>query len=171
MSIEESTSDPGLVVERATTEVLALARTWLVWDGRPRLAAMSGDGARIYTPHKAIRRYADHLVDHLAQVEALLAGVPTRPNGWHESAVTTEADLARFTEVDLVEATERLTRLSRTFRLRLLAAGPDAWDRPRGEEWTLREIAVHVGDPWYARQVGDLTAPRSADAAPTPAAP
>lgn len=153
MSIEESTSDPGIVVEEATTEVLALARTWLAWDGRPRLA---DDGARIYTPHKAVRRYADHLVDHLAQVEALLAGVPTRPNGWHESAVTTPADLAPFTEVDLVEATERLTRLSRTFRLRLLTAGSGEWDRPRGDQWTLREIAVHVGDPWYARQVGDL---------------
>lgn len=153
MSIESSTTDPGLVVEEATAEVLALARTWLAWDGRPRLAE---DGARLYAPHKAVRRYADHLVDHLAQVEALLAGVPTRPNGWFESAVTTPADLAPFTEVDLVEATERLTRLSRTFRLRLLAAGPDEWDRPRGAEWTLREIAVHVGDPWYARQVGDL---------------
>ncbi|MBU2694620.1 hypothetical protein [Pimelobacter sp. 30-1] len=153
MSIEESATDPGRVVEEATAEVLALARTWLAWDGRPRVAE---DGARIYTPHKAVRRYGDHLVDHLAQVEALLAGVPTRPNGWFESAVTTPADLAPFTEVDLVEATERLTRLSRTFRLRLLAAGPDAWDRPRGADWTLREIAVHVGDPWYARQVGDL---------------
>lgn len=153
MRIEQSTSDPGLVVEEATAEVLALARTWLAWDGRPRLA---DDGARIYTPHKAVRRHADHLVDHLAQVEALLAGVPPWPNGWFESAVTTPADLAPFTEVDLVEATERLTRLSRTFRLRLLAAGSGEWDRPRGGEWTLREIAVHVGDPWYARQVGDL---------------
>lgn len=168
MSIELSRSDPGLVVEQATEEVLALARTWLVWDGVPRLAE---DGARIYTPHKAIRRYADHLVDHLAQMEALLAGVPTRPNGWYESAVTTDADLARFTEVDLVEVTERLTRLSRTFRLRLLAAGPDEWDRPRGAEWTLREIAVHVGDPWYARQVGDLRPPRPADTADDAAAP
>lgn len=156
MSIEESTSDPGLLVERATEEVLSLARTWLAWDGRPRLAE---DGARVYTPHKVVRRYADHLVDHLAQVEALLAGVPTRPNGWYESAVTTDADLARFTEIDLVEATERLTRLSRTFRLRLLSAGPDEWDRPRGTDWTLREIAAHVSDPWYAQQVGDLTRP------------
>lgn len=149
-----STEPPGLEVERATKRVLQLARTWLAWDGRPRLAE---DGERIYTPHKAIRRYGDHLVDHLAQVQALLAGEPTRPNGWHESRVTTDADWARFTEVDLVEATERLTRLSRTFHLLLLSAGPEEWDRDRGEDWTLREIARHVASPWYAEQVGDLS--------------
>ena len=154
MTIDEArTDDPGFAVEQATERVLALAKTWLAWDGRPRLAE---DGERIYTPHKVIRRYGDHLVDHLAQVEALLAGVPTRPNGWRESAVTTDADFARFTEIDLVEATERLTRLSRTFRLRLLSAGEGEWDAPRGADWTLREIAAHVGDAWYAEQLGDL---------------
>lgn len=146
--------DPGAEVERATARVLELATTWLGWDGVPRVAE---GGGRIYTPHKAIRRYADHLIDHHAQVEALLAGVQPRPNGWYESRVTTPADLAPFGEVDLVEATERLTRLSRSFRLRLLSAGPDEWDRPRGEEWTLREIAAHIGDAWYAEQVGDLS--------------
>jgi hypothetical protein len=120
--------DPGWAVEEATRRVLVLASTWLAWDGRGRLAE---DGRRVYTPHNAVRRYADHLVDHLAQVEALLAGVPTRPNRWHESAVTFEADWARFTEADLAEATERLTRLSTTFRLRLLSAGEQEWDRPR----------------------------------------
>ncbi|MDQ6715402.1 MAG: hypothetical protein M3Z83_04765 [Actinomycetota bacterium] len=69
---------------------------------------------------------------------------------------TTDADFARFTEVDLVEAVERLARLSRSFRLRLLTAGPDQWDRPRGADWTLREIAVHVADPWHADQLGDV---------------
>jgi hypothetical protein len=146
-------NDPGLLVEAATERVLALARTWIAWDGRPR---MTEDGTRVYTPHKAIRRYADHLVDHLAQIEALLAGVPTRPDGWHASTVTTHADLAPFIEIDFVETTERLARLTSTFRLRLLAAGPDEWDRSRGEEWTLREITIHVASPWYAEQVGDL---------------
>lgn len=154
---EQSTADPGLAIEEATAHVLALAKTWITWDGQPRLAE---DRQRIYTPHKVIRRYADHLIDHLAQVEALLAGVPPRPNGWYESTITTDADFARFTEVDLVEATERLTRLSRTFRLRLLTAGPEEWDLPRGEDWTLREIAEHVGDPWYADQLGELGATR-----------
>ncbi|OYO00237.1 hypothetical protein [Enemella evansiae] len=155
MTLEDSTDDPGLIVEAATDRFLSLARTWLGWDGVPRLAE---GGHRIFTPHKAIRRYADHLIDHLAQVEALLAGVPPRPNGWLESAVTTPADLAPFTESDLVEATERLTRLSRSLRLRLLVAGPREWDVDRGPDWSLREIAQHVGDPWYAEQLGDLSA-------------
>ena len=152
---EATDSDPGSVIERATERVLDLARTWLAWDGTPRL---SEDGDRVYTPHKAMRRYADHLIDHLAEIEARLAGVPTRPDGWHASLVTLESDWARFTEADLVEATERLTRLSTTFRLRLLAAGEQALDRDRGDgEWTLRQIAEHVGSPWYAEQVGDLS--------------
>jgi hypothetical protein len=155
MAADESRDDdPGVAVEKATERVLALARTWLAWDGRPRLAE---DGGRIYTPHKAVRRYADHLIDHLAQVDALLAGVTPRPNGWRESSITTDADWARFTEVDLVEATERLTRLSRSFRLRLLTVEPAEWDADRGADWTLREIAEHVGDPWYAEQLGDLS--------------
>ncbi|MGL4176236.1 MAG: hypothetical protein ACRCSN_09175 [Dermatophilaceae bacterium] len=144
---------PDVRIERATAAFLEVARTWLAWDGRPRL---SDDGMRIYTPHKAIRRYGDHLVDHLAQVESLLAAETPRPNRWHESRVTTAADLAPFTEVDLDEATERLTRLSHTFALRLRAAGPEQWDLPRGEDWTLREIAEHVGTSWYADQVGRL---------------
>lgn len=146
-------ADPGKAVEESTARFLELARTWIRWDGTPRVTA---DGERIFTPHKAIRRHADHLIDHLAQIEALLAGVPTRPNGWYESAVTTPADLAPFTEIDLVEATERLTRLARTVRLRLLAAGPEEWDVPRGADWTLRDIASHVATPWYAEQVGEL---------------
>ncbi|MDQ3430797.1 MAG: hypothetical protein M3467_00960 [Actinomycetota bacterium] len=150
-------NDPGAMLEQATRRVLELAQTWLWWDGRPRL---SEGGERIYTPHKVIRRYGDHLIDHLAQVEALLAGVPTRPNGWYESRVTVDADWARFTEIDLVEATERLTRLTTTFRLRLHAAGPHEWDRSRDPDWSLREIAEHVGKPWYAEQLGDLSPQR-----------
>jgi hypothetical protein len=147
-------ADPGAIVERATERVLELAVSWLAWDGRPRV---SEDGDRIYTPHKVIRRYADHLIDHLAEIEARLAGQPSRPDGWHGSLVTLDSDWARFTETDLVEATERLTRLASTLRLRLLAVDPAAWDRPYGEAWTLREIAEHVGTPWYAEQVGRLT--------------
>jgi hypothetical protein len=146
--------DPGILVEHATARVLELARTWIGWDGAPRV---SEDGDRIYTPHKVIRRYGDHLVDHLAEVEARLAGVPSRPDGWHGSLVTFESDWARFTEADLVEAVERLTRLSTTFSLRLRAAGPHEWDRPRGEHWTLRRVAEHVGSPWYAEQFGPLS--------------
>lgn len=151
---ESADSDPGLRIEQATARVLALARTWIGWDGKPRV---SDGGDRIYTPHKGICRYGDHLIDHLAEVEARLAGVESRPYGWHGSLITLDSDWARFTEADLEEATERLTRLSTTFRLRLLAAGEHEWDRPRGEAWTLRNIAEHVGSFWYAEPVGDLT--------------
>jgi len=146
--------EPGRQIEEAVDHCLDLAATWLAWDGRP---LVSDDGERVYTPHKAVRRIADHLIDHLAEVEALLAGVPTRPDGWHASLVTLDADCARFTEADLVEARERLSRLGRTFALRLAAAGPDEWDRPRDPNWTLRQIAEHVSEVrWYADQVGRL---------------
>ena len=149
------TTNPGTAVVRAVDECLAIAATWLAWDGRPRV---SEDGDRIYTPHKAVRRIGDHLVDHLAEVEALLAGVPTQPDHWHASLVTFESDWARFTETDLEEARERLTRLARTFELRLAAAGQGAWDLPRTPNWTLREIADHLtGVRWYAEQVGLLS--------------
>jgi hypothetical protein len=152
---EAMPQDPGYRVELATRRVLHLAGTWLGWDGRGRLAE---GGGRIFTPHKAIRRYTDHLIDHLAQIEAILAGVQPRENRWLESGITTDADWARFSEADLNEATERLTRLSATFRARVLSAGTASWDRTPGEgEWTIRQITEHVADPWYAEQVGDLT--------------
>lgn len=153
MDTTNPSTDPGVLVETATNRVLQLAATWLGWDGLPR---WSEDRDRIYTPHKAIRRYGDHLIDHLAQIDCLLADVACRPDGWRASTATTEADFARFTEVDLNEATERLTRLATSFRLRLVSAGADAWDLPRGDAWTLREITEHVASPWYAEQVGDL---------------
>jgi hypothetical protein len=145
--------DPGSGVVAAIERVLVLASTWSVWDGRP---IATEDGTRIYTPHKAIRRTADHLIDHLAEVEAVLAGQPTQPDAWGASDIMTAADLVSFGDDDLAEARERLTRLARTFRLRLLVAGPGEWDRPRAG-WTLREIAEHLSSSWYAEQVGDLS--------------
>jgi len=147
-------ANPGAAVEDAVRRSLTLVDTWISWDGRP---IVSEDGDRIYTPHKALRRIADHLVDHLAEIEAQLAGVETQPDGWHGSLLTLESDWARFTEGDRDEAHQRLPRLARTFALRLAAAGPDEWDRSRGESWSLREIADHLtGVLWYAEQVGDL---------------
>jgi hypothetical protein len=148
--------NPGEAVEEAVRRCLVLVDTWIHWDGRPRV---SEDGDRVYTPAKAVRRIADHLVDHLAEVEALLAGVATQPDEWHASLVTLESDWARFTEVDRDEAHQRLPRLARTLSLRLAAAGPGEWDRPRDASRTLREIADHLtGVLWYAEQVGDLSA-------------
>jgi DNA-binding transcriptional MerR regulator len=149
-------TNPGQAVVDAVDHCLALAGTWTAWDGTPRRTA---DGERIYTPHKVIRRVGDHIVDHLAEVEALLAGRPTRPDEWGASAVTTEADRATFTPTDLAEAEQRLRRLADAFALRLAAAGPSQWDLPRGENWTLREIATHLANVrWYADQLGDLSA-------------
>ena len=151
----DSSGNPGDAVEEAVRRSLALADTWIHWDGRP---CVSEDGDRVYTPAKAVRRIADHLIDHLAEVEAVLAAVETQPDAWHGSLVTIESDWARFTELDRDEAHQRLPRLARTFALRLAAAGPDEWDRPRGDAWTLRKIADHLTDVlWYAEQVGDLS--------------
>jgi DNA-binding transcriptional MerR regulator len=149
--------NPATLIEVSVAGCLELAATWLHWDGRPFVAE---GGDRIYTPHKAIRRIADHLIDHLAEVEALLAQVPTRPDNWHGSLVTLDSDWARFTESDLEESRERLTRLARTFALRMRSAGPQEWDRERSANWTLREISVHVSEVrWYAEQVGRLDVP------------
>jgi hypothetical protein len=147
--------NPAGQVAAGVGRFLALARTWLAWDGRPRV---SEDGDRVYTPNKAVRRHADHLVDHLAEIEARLAGVPSEPDGWHGSLVTVASDWAPFTEVDLNEATQRLRRLGQLYVMRFAAAGPAEWDRPRDPGWTLRAIAEHLADPWYAEQVGDLSA-------------
>lgn len=148
-------ANPGQAVVESVEHCLALAKTWLTWDGNLRATP---DGERIYTPHKAVRRVGDHIVDHLAEVEALLAGQPPAPDRWGASQVTTDADRAAFTEADLIEAEQRLRRLARIFALRLASAGPSEWDVPRGENWTLREIATHLaGSRWYADQLGDLS--------------
>jgi hypothetical protein len=151
MTLQEE--NPGSLVAAAATTCLDIAATWLGWDGRPLIT----DGDNLWTPHKALRRVADHLVDHLAEVEALLSGVPTIPDGWHGRLVTLDTDWARFTELDLSEARQRLSRLGRLYELRYAAAGPSAWDASRTPNWTLREIAAHVSDvTWYAEQVGRL---------------
>lgn len=144
--------DPGLVIGAAVAHALRLARTWPAWDGTPIPA-----GDRVYTPHKAIRRLGDHLVDHLAELEARLAGQAPPPDHWHASAVTTPADLARFTGADLDEAGSRLTRLATIWALRLGALDAERLDRAEGAAWTLRQVAFHVGDTYYADAVGDLT--------------
>jgi hypothetical protein len=144
--------DPASLVPDAVDEVLRLAGTWLAWDGAPRF----GDG-NAWTPHKALRRVTDHLLDHLAQIEALLAGQPGVPDTWHGRAVTLDSDWARFTEADLDETASRLRRYALLYRTRLGGLPADELDRSRPGAWTLRQIAHHVaGVTYYARQVGDL---------------
>jgi hypothetical protein len=151
--------NPGNAVVVGVERTLELASTWLRWDGTPRV---SEDGDRVYTPHKAIRRYTDHLIDHLAQIEALVGNHDSEPDGWQGSLVTLASDWAPFTEVDLVEAGQRLRRLARIYVMRLDALGHQAWDESRGPHWTVREIVEHVAPPWYAEQVGDLRPRRPA---------
>ena len=143
---------PALVVTEMVDLVLRLAATWTAWDGRP---APIDD--RIYTPHKAIRRVADHLLDHLAELEARLAGHEALADHWHASAITTPADMAPFTEQDLDEARSRLTRLAQIWADRLGALTEDQLDHSPGEGWTFRQISFHVaGSGYYAEAVGDL---------------
>ena len=112
------------------------AETWTAWDGAPRPV----DGRRS-TPHKAIRRVADHLVDDLAEIEARVAGQPTLPDGWHASAITTPADLVAFTAEDLDEARSRLTRLAQIFEVRLRALTEAQLDQRDTGAWSPRQIA------------------------------
>lgn len=88
----------------------------------------------------------------------MLTGAETIPDTWHGRLLTLETDWSRFTETDLNEARNRWTRLGQCYVLRYAAAGPEEWNRPRGDNWTLRHIAEHVaGITWYAEQVGRLT--------------
>ncbi|MEV1202498.1 DinB family protein [Microbispora rosea] len=145
--------EPARVVAEMIDHVLRLAATWTAWDGLP---VPSGD--RIYTPHKAIRRVADHLVDHLAEIEDRLAGRVPLPDHWHASMITTAADLAPFTEQDLDEARSRLTRLARIWTARLEVLSPEQLDHSPGAGWTLRQVAFHLGGSvYYADAVGDLS--------------
>ncbi|MEU8852610.1 hypothetical protein AB0C70_41800 [Streptomyces sp. NPDC048564] len=144
---------PAGPVTGMVDHVLTLAATWPNWDGTP---ARVDD--RVYTPHKAIRRVADHLIDHLAELEARLAGEEPQPDHWHASSITTEADLAPFTPQDLDEARSRLTRLARIWTDRLDALSDDQLDDSPGEGWSFRELARHLeGSTYYADAVGDLS--------------
>jgi hypothetical protein len=132
--------------------VLELATTWTGWDGTPIPA-----DDRVYTPHKAIRRVADHLIDHLAEIDARLAGRPPIPDRWHASASTTPADLAPFTPQDLDEARSRLTRLAQLWAIRLDSLTPQQLDDSPGDGWSFRALAEHVAESaFYADAVGPL---------------
>ena len=137
--------------------VLKLAATWPRWDGRPMTVPVDGEPPRTYTPHKAIRRVTDHLVDHLAEMEARLAGRPTEPDHWHGSAITTPADLTTFTAQDLDEAVSRLRRLALIWEVRLRSLTSEQLDETTGGAWTLRQVAFHVAESdFYADSVGEL---------------
>lgn len=144
--------DPAWVINECVSRSLSLVATWVNWDGEP----VSHDG-RVYTPHKAARRLADHLTDHLAEVSARLAGEKPFPDEWHGSVVTTPADLAPFTAEDANETRSRLTRLAQMWELRLRSLTDAQLDEQPGDTWSIREIAFHTAESlYYAESVGEL---------------
>ena len=149
---------PADVVTTMIEHVLDLASTWPAWSGIPFVTKVEGEAPRTYTPHKAIRRVADHLLDHLAEIEARIAGRQSEPDTWHASAITSAADLALFTQEDLEEAINRLRRLSLIWDVRIRAITVEELDEPRGGAWTVRQVAFHVAESaFYADAVGRLT--------------
>lgn len=160
--LDESTDDTAPAVDGrpvadlvpdAVEAVLDLAESWLGWDGRPVVR----DG-NAWAPHKALRRVTDHLVDHLAEIECRLAGLPSLPDRWHGRRLTLDGDLARFTEADLDEATSRLRRLALCYRARLSGLAAADLDEPQPgapSAWTLRQVVHHVSHvTYYAECVG-----------------
>ena len=149
---------PADVVTAMVDHVLGLAETWPRWNLQAIEVPVEGEPPRVYTPHKAVRRVTDHLIDHLAEIEARLAGRPTEPDRWHGSMVTTASDLAPFTHDDLDEAKSRLRRLALIWEVRLRSLTDQQLDAPAGENWTLRHVAFHVAESaFYADSVGALT--------------
>ena len=136
--------DPADAIQEMVLHVLGLAETWVGWDGKP--VAIDD---RVYTPHKAIRRVTDHLIDHLAQLETHLAEVEPLPDEWHASATTTPADLAPFQPEDLDEARSRLTRLAQIWRIRLVSVPDRMMDAAVGDAYTPREMVFHVVESTY----------------------
>lgn len=141
----------GLVPD-SVRYVLERAETWLGRDG----TAVLSDG-NAWTPHKALRRVGDHLIDHLAEIECRLAGMPTIPDRWHGRKLTLDGDWARFTEADLDEATSRLGRLAVWYEARMSALDDNTLDhRPDPDTWTIREVVHHVANVrYYADQLDE----------------
>ena len=145
--------DPADAIQEMVSHVLGLAETWVAWDGKP--VAIDD---REYTPHKAIRRVADHLIDHLAQLETHLAAVRPLPDGWHASSMTTPADLAPFQPDDLDEARSRLTRLAQIWRIRLASIPGGEMDSATGDAYTPREMVFHLLEStYYADSIGAIS--------------
>lgn len=143
--------DPAQLIEDAVAHALRFADTWPRPDGTPAPAQ-----DRVYTLHKAVRRLCDHLLNHLGELEARLAGRPPLTDYWHGSMGTTPADLAPFRQEDLGEARSRLQRLALLWTLRLHQVDDERLDRQEGDAWTLRQVAFHLDNTYYADPVGTL---------------
>lgn len=112
---------------------------------------------RVYAPIKSLRRVADHLLDHLAEIEARVAGAAPIPDTWHGSFMTTPSDLAPITQEDVNDARNRLERLKQLWQLRLRSLSEDELDAHEGDQWSIREVAFHVAESaYYAEAIGTL---------------
>ena len=133
--------DPDEFVLRSVENALATAERWIGWSGGATFSL-----GNAWTPHKALRRITDHLIDHLNQVECRAAGVESVPDEWRGRATTLTSDWAPFSEDELNEASARLRRLGQTLALRLRDLRTE-WDTvPTGGAWTIRAIATHLAE-------------------------
>jgi hypothetical protein len=122
-------------------------------EGQLIEVSVQGEPPRVFTPHKAIRRVADHLVDHFAELEAR----PTEPDCWDASSMTNLADLTAFTSADLDEARSRLRQLALIRDVRLRSLSDRQLDDNASDARTLRRVAFHVAESaFYADVVGRL---------------
>jgi len=145
------------LIPAAVAYVLRAADGWPFWDGEPIRHGDSADDE--WTPHKALRWVADHLTDHLAELEARVAGENPRPDEWAGRTVTTAADRARFGARDLREAHQRLPRLADIWRLRLAAIDADVLQQPpTPKSWPRRDVD-HTADA--TRAYADAMSPAS----------
>ncbi|MEP7159398.1 MAG: hypothetical protein ABI797_08205 [Chloroflexota bacterium] len=153
--------DPADAIDQMVADFMALAETWPAWDGKP-IPITTPYGQRVYTPNKALRRMNDHMVDHLAQLQAELIGQTTVPDTWQASRITTESDMAPLTGEDLKEARNRFERLAGMWRATLASIPADKMDVAKGEDYTPRELAFHTLESMdYATHVGDLSAAKN----------
>ncbi|MEP7378403.1 MAG: hypothetical protein ABI725_02460 [Chloroflexota bacterium] len=149
--------DPAAAIDQMMADFMVIAETWTSWDGQP-IPITTSYGRRVYTPNKALRRMNDHMVDHLAQLQAELIGQPTVPDTWRASQITTGADMAPITAEDLAEARNRFERLAGMWRATLASIPADKMDLAKGDDYTPRELAFHTLESMdYAIHVGDLS--------------
>ena len=129
--------EPDELILQATEDALGLAESWIGWSSG---AVMSLGSA--WTPHKALRRIADHLIDHLCQIEMRVALETPVPDLWRGRSVTLESDWARFTELDLDEATARIRRLAQLMALRVRSLRDRQIEDARLASWVMRPPPV-----------------------------
>ena len=131
--------EPDELVQIAVEDALATAERWVGWNGAAVLSL-----GNAWTPHKALRRITDHLVDHLNQIECLISGVESVPDEWRGRGTTLTSDWAPFSEDELGEASARLRRLGQTLALRLRALSARWDEEPGAGGWTIRAIVTHL---------------------------